>query len=444
MNQLIPINHTEGYLFASGNEIPMKVYEDPVVQTSILIMFCDIYINGNYFKTLSTTSWHLESQYSPTYGINGNASVWQFDISRTVEEWFEVNKPNSHDTLIATTPAIVSVMCKYRGGEYDANGILQVSGTAPIQATYHTGPQSGTGVQSGIITILHAAVEHDYTRDLLARLEAYKVIGYAAIYNALPLTTTTVHYACKSSKFTLPFVFPWRSMNGANQPIDFRMFIAGKYKNGSLFYALNNIINVISSPSVFNIQAGISVLKTLTWDAVITWDDIESYCIGMQDDQGGDDQFASHNIYLKKCCDATRQIVFLNKLGGYEPAFFDAISVVRKNNSSQWKKRAKYYSVATEALQKREYGSVRYNVASNDFIKLRSDWYGEELQEWITTLLDSPCVYQLLPASYGKSERFVPAIINDGEWQTYKENDRYEYVTEIILEQSNENKSMRL
>lgn len=141
---------------ATGNQFPPVVY-------------CDIYINGVFYKTLSKT------QY---FGVDNSnsSSLWRFDIQDACQEVLKsIIEANGIATITLAPASIISVECSFRTSDYDFNGYIASSQTAPIQGTSSTAPVSGgADATSNSFFVVNATLQHTDNQDLFAHLSYYE------------------------------------------------------------------------------------------------------------------------------------------------------------------------------------------------------------------------------------------------------------------------------
>jgi hypothetical protein len=142
------------------------------------VVYCDIYFNGAYYKTLTKTQYKV---------LNPSSSDWQFDIQDACQEVLsKVIGPNGGTTIINAAAAMAQVYCKFRSSGYDANGFIGPEGTLPVQATGTSIAQAGSGTQSHSFFVVNSTLQHEHNQDLASHLSAYKTRTWAA--NAWPLS----------------------------------------------------------------------------------------------------------------------------------------------------------------------------------------------------------------------------------------------------------------
>lgn len=151
------------------------------------VVYCDVYINGVYYKTLSKT------QYSK---LNPSDSEWTFDIQDAVQEYLRFDLPAYGGSLQNAPMASCRVFCRFRSSGHDANGFITTEGTAPVQATSGTAAVQGTGFESNESFVVNATLQQDEDQDLPAHLTAFKSGTWAS--TAYPLTHRPLKYKlCK-------------------------------------------------------------------------------------------------------------------------------------------------------------------------------------------------------------------------------------------------------
>ncbi len=107
------------------------------------VVYCDVYVNGIFYKTISKT------QYTSINDTDVTSS-WDFDIQDIAQEvLIKVLAPNGGTTIISATGILASAYCRFRSSGYSGDGFLIQEGTIPVQKTGTTPAIAGTGFQSG-------------------------------------------------------------------------------------------------------------------------------------------------------------------------------------------------------------------------------------------------------------------------------------------------------
>lgn len=162
------------------------------------VVFCDIYFNGLFYKTLSATQ-HYYLDYTNTQ--------WQFDISAAAQEYLTFDLPTLGITSINSAPkTVISAFCRFRSSGNDANGFLAPEGIAPKQGTGSKAPVAGSGTESLSFHILNAVLQHEDNQTLATHLDAFKINGTWEA-NTFPLSHRPNGYkVCKGDSDVFPFI----------------------------------------------------------------------------------------------------------------------------------------------------------------------------------------------------------------------------------------------
>lgn len=135
------------------------VYVPPVV-------YCDIYVNTIYYKTLSKTQYDTNNGFEP---------VFEFDIQDAIQEIMEYNLPEiDGSNVLEFTNTIKKVSVKFRNAKYDSNGFIASEQTEPIQGTSNSDPVSGGGVESYLCYVVNATIQHEEEQTFPLYLDSYK------------------------------------------------------------------------------------------------------------------------------------------------------------------------------------------------------------------------------------------------------------------------------
>lgn len=142
------------------------------------VVYCDVYTNGVYFKTLAKT------QYDK---LNSSDTDWRFDIQDIVQEVLKKYLSSYGGiTVEEATTVSARIFCRFRSSGIDTNGFIQSEGFAPIQGTSSAAPVPGTGVQTNEFFVINATLDHEDNQNLATNLAQFKTGTWAA--SAYPLT----------------------------------------------------------------------------------------------------------------------------------------------------------------------------------------------------------------------------------------------------------------
>lgn len=130
------------------------------------VVYCDIYFNGTFYKTISKTVYEV---------LNVGDSEWQFDIKTVCQEFLRKYLPTyGGAAMLVGSPMIATVQCKFRASGYNANQFVVNEGLEPVQATSSTPAVAGDGFSSNTAYVLQAAVQHEDNPDFMLHLDSFK------------------------------------------------------------------------------------------------------------------------------------------------------------------------------------------------------------------------------------------------------------------------------
>ncbi|GEN74085.1 hypothetical protein [Chryseobacterium lathyri] len=215
------------------------------------VVFCDVYVDGVYYKSLARTQFIKDENQDPEY---------EFDIQDAVQELMGYNLPKMNGKIIEEFDnTIKKVFVKFRNAYSDSNGFSASEQVAPIQGTSSTPPVEGAGTNSNEIYVLNSVIQHEENQDLDKLLESYKTGTWG---NAFPLTKRPKEFKiCKGDSSHFPIISAYRPKT---------ICVQAKTKSGSIIDICNEIIE--DCPILSNIQYTItkdipnnSQAITFTW-----------------------------------------------------------------------------------------------------------------------------------------------------------------------------------
>lgn len=170
----------------------------------------------------------------------------------------------------------------------------------------------------------------------------------------------------------------------------------------------------------------------------VNFSNVEEYYLQIKN-KTDESIIATTNRFNRGCCcnTDTVRLFFVNYLSGIDAVNFTIKAEETDIKSSKWKKALKY------PLQKWDGGTQRFNVSSNETLKLENSCYAEADQEWLKELIATPNAWLQWTGTQGQDDNYIPVLINDGKFITRKENERYTYVLDIEIEFSNDNIILR-
>lgn len=161
------------------------------------VVYCDIYVNDVYFKTLSKT------QFSTDDGVSAE---YEFDIQDAMQELMEFQIPKVNGTTLEEYPqAIKSVYVKFRNAILDPKGFTISEQQAPIMATSSSPAVSGEGTRSANVIIVNILVQHEENQNVPQLLSSYKTGVWKN--DSFPLTKRPrIYQLCKKDSSHFPIM----------------------------------------------------------------------------------------------------------------------------------------------------------------------------------------------------------------------------------------------
>ena len=205
------------------------------------VVYCDIYFNGIFYKTLSATAYKQ---------LNNLSTDWQFDVSGSCQQYLRQNLPDNGGSQIQPDPfTVVSVQCKLRSSQTDSNGFILPDGIAPVQGTGFKPAAAGTGTATETFQVFNAVLQHEDSQDLGTHLKfARPNSSWDSL--AFPLTHRPNGYnICKTDSDYYPFIYA-----GSKQLA--KIVLVRTLTNGTVVSSTNTVSQTCSS-AVTNVVATI-------------------------------------------------------------------------------------------------------------------------------------------------------------------------------------------
>ena len=216
------------------------------------VVYCDVYNNGIFYKTLSKT------QYTT---LNNNDSTWVFDIQDICQEVLKKTIGINGDKNIEITSNIMNSMyCCFRSSSFDIDGLLQQDTIIPIQSTSSSPAVAGTGMQSNTFFIVNSTLQFSSFQDLATHLNVFKNLTWSS--NAWPLTHRQNGYqiSVNNSDF-FPIIYV------GDSPLScIKLFY--KYRGQSTWNTLTQCGLLSNSIWVLNLRRECTALISITIDGV--------------------------------------------------------------------------------------------------------------------------------------------------------------------------------
>jgi hypothetical protein len=154
----------------------MAAYRPIIIEANIApvppVAYCDIYINGTLYKTISKTQ-----------------APFEFDIQDACQEYIKKYLPSNGGSIVEND-ILHQVYCKIRSSQFDTNGFIQ---------------PDANGTNSSVFWAVNAALQHEDNQDLESHLGYFKNGTWAN--NVYPLTHRPNDYKlCKVDSDFFPVV----------------------------------------------------------------------------------------------------------------------------------------------------------------------------------------------------------------------------------------------
>jgi hypothetical protein len=371
------------------------------------VVYCDIYFNSLYYKTLSRTHY---------YKLFSTNSEWEFDIEDACQEFLSKFVGASGGSVILNAGSVItSVFCKFRSSGLDSNGFVQHEGTKPIQSTGDVQPVAGTGTSSEVFYAVNATLQQEDQQSLSLHLASYKISSWNS--ECFPLTHRPNPYIIgRSDSDYYPIIDKNNGAGISQLALNYRLVGQSTMRRSIASYGADGYaLYIPSGPK--NLQV---VFPT------INFQDVDSYFLELLG--------ASSSILATSCsfkidrgnCNERIRIHFQNYLGTIDAVNFHLVTREHETKSDS-------YEVPLRApLDRMLHGVNRFNVKSNDTFQVVCTDYGEEQMEWIDELMDSPNAWIEQKGIQGQTDTLSPIVVLDKKVTKQKEDERF--INEIAVD----------
>lgn len=252
--QSIIIQPNAGDLLAAYRPVLIDVNVDTISPgLAPPIIYCDVYFNGIYYKTVSRTK---------SKSLASGSALFEFDIQDAAQEIIgKYIGDNGSSSLNPVTNMMLSCFCRIRVTSYDTNGLMMISDIAPVQGTGAIAPIPGSGYQSNSFFIAGMSLQHEDNQNTVAHLNSYKNGNWGA--NVYPMTHRPQGYVItkKDSDF-----YPFINLG----LLDFKTIRLNYKVKGSNNFLQASFTQISPCPVVSNIQYttvnnGANQTFTFTW-----------------------------------------------------------------------------------------------------------------------------------------------------------------------------------
>lgn len=165
------------------------------------VVYCDIYFDGVYYKSLSST----QPENIPVFGTT--PARFKFDLQDACQEFLVKQlAARNHNNIDEVEGIMVVASCKLRSSTVDSSGFTVPEGTAPIQATGSNAAVAGTGTASNSFIVVNATLQHEDNQSLADHLNSFKQRAWSNL--AFPLTHRPEGYRiCKNDSDVFPIIY---------------------------------------------------------------------------------------------------------------------------------------------------------------------------------------------------------------------------------------------
>lgn len=390
------------------------------------IVYCDVYFDGIYFGTIANTS------YDALVGPYGQFS---FDIQDKCQEYLRTTLKADVQAAGDDPKHSTEVFVYFRDAEYDTNGILTSTYTAPIAGDFYNAPVAGDGEPTDSFYILNASLRRN---DPFVFIDHLNFIspqyggGFLAGYNLShrPNVHTPYSYSYGGGKYYIGRndrdVLSFFSTLNAYQASSF-VNVSVVYKNGTTANQTKTFPtlpygNLTNTYKTHWIDAGPVTLSQLFTS--LTWANVKEYTVYI----GGiflDFCFQKYYINDLTCKDRVR-VFFQNILGGIDGINCILEEEVSKVDSELYQKTNS--DPFTPSRQER--GLARKQVSQVDILECYTEEYPEADLPWLKELIGTPQAWVQEDGSVnGISDSINMYSINilDTELITKKKDDKFVY-----------------
>lgn len=218
------------------------------------VVFCDIYINGVFYRTIAKT------QY---INLNSTNTDWEFNITDPVQDYLASTLPDfAGVNVVENAGASCRVFCRFRSSGV-SDGFVTPEGTAPVQATSNTAAAPGTGLQSSEFYAVNAVLQTLDT-GLQSVYDAFKNGTWSI--NSFPLTKRLNSYKlCRLDHDLFGFYDAVKSCYKTIR-VNYRRFGQNSYHQATYLLPTLTCAAVVSN--VQTLQTGTDV--NVSWDSTGT------------------------------------------------------------------------------------------------------------------------------------------------------------------------------
>lgn len=389
------------------------------------VVYCDIYFNGIFYKTIAKTLYDKADTYD---------SEWQFDMQDAAQEYLQnIVTANGGTSILLHPEAFTECYCMLRSSVIDANGFLVPEGTAPVQGTGSNQPVAGSGgTNTNTFFILNCVLQHEDNQDLATHLNSYKSNTWQPLCYPLSHRPNIYIDIDKSDYFPLFISGLGNTPNDTDSLTNPIVALRYKYFGQTHFHLQTKQLAVNNLKGLLNIPAGTKNLSVLFG---FSFQQVAEYYVELWNQDGL--VVASSNLYLVKRCSNTVRMHFINYLGAVDAVNFQLLTNEHQSVSSSWERPEAY------PLVKSQQAISRFNVTGNDTYTMECIDYSEKDIDWLDEIFDAPLAWMEWIGTQGQPDDLLPITIIDGKYQKFNSSQRYMYAVQIQFKFSHERKTIR-
>ena len=431
------------------------------------IVYCDIYFNGTYYKTLSSTSAAL---------ISGVVSFWTFDVSGVCREFLSTRIPDitENDLQVVYIPGISgqvdggsTIFVRVRNSTQDSFGVITPGGTPPVQATFDTPATAGSGYLGNTFFVVNAALQVTDSNSLQDVLNSFRTKGVFdtiesvnASYLVYQLSYLTKGHVFKNDYGLMPLITGPNAFLGGSSVLASIGVKGYSSTGGTVYEDFTSPSFGMNSQSIYYMPIGLvnlmQLLPSLTPSVAAS---IAYYRVGVRDSAGAPLvwMYVTPKIYILAndgvmqgyypmtpvAAPKHTRIYFQNYLG-----HFDMVNFIEREEKTKVSSSPTEMPVVAvpNGFNRSQTSMSRNNVRSNDYSTI-TGLFNESDMPFLKQLIASTKTYIefLSPEGIGDPPvaLMLPIVILDDEFDTLTFDERYEYALTIKYMQSNENKVVR-
>lgn len=396
------------------------------------IVYCDVYFDGIYYSTIANTG------YSAMVGPFGQ---FEFDIQSKCQEYLRsvILTDEMAGGDMAGHSYEVSVL--FRDTEYDTEGLITSTYTAPVAGTLFEAPVAGDGEPSDTFWIINGhtrRVDPTAAQDHINFISPQYFGGFCYGFNLShrPNQYSTYSYKYGSGKYyvgrydrdILAFFTPGNIVSASAFVVVYAVYKNGTTANQTKLFSTLPYTNITNTNKTHWIEAGPSTLSTFFTS--LTWANIKEYTVFIGDIFK---DYCIQKYYINDLtCRDRYRVLFKNILGTFDGINFIVEEEVSKTDSTTYQKTT---PIDQLIVPKKKYrGLARTQVSQIDVVECWTEEYPEEDLPWLKELIGTSEAYvQIDGALNGLYDGYQLYSINilDSELVTLKKNDKYLYTVAI-------------